>query len=130
MRIVMVVNLAMNALGVCMLLPQNVFYMLSPDPQKLANGRTLAQVLRYFGRHVLDMEKARKRIGGAKVFPAFDNASAFSNKKLRIAFMLFDGAISSPTHDLTQGTLLCFLDDPGYDVYLVVRTTLTRSHSK
>jgi len=130
MRIVMVVNLAMNALGVCMLLPQNVFYMLSPDPQKLANGRTLAQVLRYFGRHVLDMETARLRIGGAKVFPAFDNASAFSNKKLRIAFMLFDGAISSPTHDLTQGTLLCFLDDPGYDVYLVVRTTLTRRHSQ
>jgi hypothetical protein len=125
MRIVMVLNLAMNALGECMLLPQMVFYMLSPDPQKLANGRTLAMALKFFGKHILDMEVDRMKAPGAKAFPPFDEQLAKMNQKPRLALVLFDGAIASPTHDLTLGTALAFWQSD-YDVYLVVRTSLTR----
>ena len=38
---------------------------------------------------------------GARIFPHFDAEAASANKKPWLALVLFDGAIVSPTHDIT-----------------------------
>ena len=54
-RVTMRLAAAMHSMGpgVSMLLPQQVFYMLSSDPRKLACGHSLAAVLSAYGRDIL-----------------------------------------------------------------------------
>ena len=126
MRPLMLMAMAFHALDVSMLLPQNVFYMISSDPWKLAGGPTLASVLRAFGRNILSQEEERKRKRGALQFPDFDVDAVKANAKIHIALAVFDALRSAPTPDLIFGLLMGLLKNPAVKAFLVVRTTLTK----
>ena len=126
MRVTMLLAAVMHSLGVSMLLPQQVFYMLSSDPHKHACGRSLAAVLSACGRHILSKEEERKKAPGAVAFEEFDSAGVRQNSLIHVALVAFDGGMNAPTHDLIQATAKLFAQDKSMRTWLVVRTHLAR----
>jgi hypothetical protein len=123
-RVTMRLAAAMHSMGVSMLLPQQVFYMLSSDPRKLACGHSLAAALSAYGRDILLKEDERMR--SRRELPAFDSAAVRENPTLCLALVAFDGAMHAPTHDLIQATAKLYAQDTSMTTTLVVRTLLTR----
>ena len=123
----MLIALAMSEFDVSVILPQQAFYMLSADPWKLADDRMLAMIVSLFGHAISLKEQERRHAKDAVVFAPFDAEAAIGNSKTRVAFLLFDGAYKSPTHDLVYGTVMDFLKDCRYETFLVARTFLTRA---
>jgi hypothetical protein len=126
MRVTMLIAKVMRAHGISMLLPQQVFYMLSSDPSKLACGRSLADVLSACGSDILSQEEVRRKEPDAVTFEQFDSAAVRQNTRLRVALLVFDGTMNAPTHDLIYGTAMWYAKDTTMITTLVVRTPLTR----
>ena len=129
MRILMLLNLAMDSLGLSMAtLPIQFFYMISGDHTKLANSLSLAKAVHSFGRDIINSEIARKKgrpgRGAAKFLP-FDAAKARQNGKLRIALAISDGLERAPTLDLMYGCLMFLLNILQAEVWLIVRSPIT-----
>ena len=130
-RILMLINLAMyNIASTMELRPFQVFFMLCADTRMLCDGRMLALVVQTFSNHIIEGERRRLMMKGARVFPALEWDKVNVEGKINIAFCGHNLVSMSPTHDLTYGTISHFLESPQYNVWLVVRTDLKEQEGK
>jgi len=132
-RVLMLINQGMERIGSPMgLLPLHFFYLMSPNPETLANERMLSKVLKSFSNNMIAEEDSRRRKAGLPFYNPSKKALARPAplpEKLRVAFCGFDLLISAPTPSLI-GRSLQDWDKDRYECWLVVRSAVKRGRTK